>query len=78
MDGPVQIVGGPRDGEFVPYVGAIFRAPRKRARVLIRDEPPWPDGGKYVVEEYDLQWWWTGSQRVPRYVLRDMKKSLGY
>lgn len=67
----IQIVGGPRDGEFVEDCGPILREPVARPpRVFFTaDEALIPYGAPYEIREYHRETWSDGGDLQPRYVL---------
>jgi hypothetical protein len=74
----VQIVGGPRDGQLVPYVGAIMREAVPTPAVFRYDGPPPPISEmRFRDREYVLCQWFDGRTTQPRYVLREQAKDLG-
>lgn len=78
----VQIVGGPRDGQEVPYVGRVMQEPvPKPIRYMDYYEAALPPTSDMVFEtrEYVLHLWSdrTGRTQGRRYVLREQAKGLG-
>jgi hypothetical protein len=69
----VQIHGGPRDGEYVPYMGPLMRMPVLRPLtayfVAEKDALPPASDLAFIVDEYVLRRGWDGEMfyvRNPR------------
>jgi hypothetical protein len=80
MKQEVMIVGGPRDGEIVPFVGQVMQEPvMPDVRFQAWEPDALPVGPTYTVREYILCQWsdQSGPTRGFRYVLRDMAKQFG-
>jgi hypothetical protein len=75
---PVMIVGGPRDGESVEFVGRRMLEPIPQPiRFHVEESPPLTM--EFPTREYVLHRWadtW-GPTKGLRYVLREMEKGLG-
>jgi hypothetical protein len=73
----VQIVGGPRDGEVVPYYGPYMREVVLTPARLLPERPLALEPYRY--REYVLVRWSDlhGPTRGWRYVLREQAEALG-
>jgi hypothetical protein len=65
----VQLVGGPRDGQWVEDCGPVYREPVRRAVAVsyVPQSTPLPVQASYDIREYHREVW-SGDLK-PRYVL---------
>ncbi len=71
----VEVVGGPLDGQMVPYVGPVMREPIPRPLTGVEwlaETLPSLEDVRVEYREYRLYHWRTESGKTePRYVFRD-------
>ena len=82
MSRRIQVVGGPRDGDFVPDYGPVYREPvpvKHSVRIPLSVQVPaafeLEVQHQMPFEEriYDRKQWFNGANVEPRYVFRGWK-----